>query len=139
MWGTHLSEPDTKAEIKSEVEAAAPSTATGASAAAGGSAAAAQEETFERDATQLLGAFQDEPVDATEEPVDAEELMKQFLLEMKDVDRSNEVVRVLSAFKLNPFEKLGLRFTATASDVKKAYRCVPAGAACPCQWCSSWK
>lgn len=49
--------------------------------------------------------------------------MKQFMLDMKAVDRDNEVNRVLWAFKLNPFEKLDLRFTATAAEVKTAYRC----------------
>ena len=41
---------------------------------------------------------------------------------MRDVDRENEVHRILGAFKLNPFEQLGLRFDATVDDVKKAYR-----------------
>ena len=41
---------------------------------------------------------------------------------MRDVDREIEVHRILGAFKLNPFEQLGLRFDATVDDVKKAYR-----------------
>ncbi len=41
---------------------------------------------------------------------------------MRDVDRENEVHRILGAFKLNPFEQLGLRFDASVEDVKKAYR-----------------
>jgi DnaJ family protein C protein 8 len=41
---------------------------------------------------------------------------------MKEVDRENEVNRILGAFKLNPYEMLGLRFTATDDDVKRAYR-----------------
>lgn len=41
---------------------------------------------------------------------------------MRDVDRENEVHRILGAFKLNPFEQLGLRFDASVDDVKKAYR-----------------
>lgn len=84
------------------------------------------EETFERDAAELLSAFKDDVEGSQpkqEEAVDAEALMKQFMLDMKDVDRDNEVVRVLGAFKLNPFEKLNLRFTATAAEVKRAYRC----------------
>ena len=84
------------------------------------------EETYERDATELLGAFKaDEEPPTKEEAVDAEALLKQFMLDMKDVDRDNEVTRVLGAFKLNPFEKLNLRFTATAAEVKRAYRCRP--------------
>lgn len=41
---------------------------------------------------------------------------------MKSVDRDNEVVRILQAFKLNPFEQLGITFDATAGDIRKAYR-----------------
>jgi hypothetical protein len=86
-----------------------------------------EEETFERDATELLGAFKAEPQETAAEAVDAEALMKQFMLEMKAVDRDNEVIRILNAFKLNPFEKINLRFTATAAHVRKAYRCVRGG------------
>ncbi|KAJ9520567.1 hypothetical protein QJQ45_007427 [Haematococcus lacustris] len=56
------------------------------------------------------------------EPVDAEELLKAFFGELKDVDRDNEVNRILWAFKLNPFEKLNLRFDAPIEDVRKQYR-----------------
>jgi hypothetical protein len=79
------------------------------------------EEMYERDASELLTAF-GEKEEAEEKPVDMDALMKQFMLEMKDVDRDNEVNRVLWAFKLNPLEKLNLRFTATAGEVKRAYR-----------------
>lgn len=48
--------------------------------------------------------------------------MQEFFQGMRDVDRENEVHRILGAFKLNPFEQLGLRFDATVDDVKKAYR-----------------
>lgn len=47
---------------------------------------------------------------------------QEFFQGMRDVDRENEVHRILGAFKLNPFEQLGLRFDATVDDVKKAYR-----------------
>jgi DnaJ family protein C protein 8 len=30
--------------------------------------------------------------------------------------------RILWAFKLNPFEKLNIRFTATPEEIRKAYR-----------------
>jgi hypothetical protein len=79
------------------------------------------EETYERDASELLSAFQGKE-EVPDKPVDMDALMKQFMLEMKDVDRDNEVNRVLWAFKLNPFEKLNLRFTASAAEVKRAYR-----------------
>ena len=49
-------------------------------------------------------------------------LSQEFFQGMRDVDRENEVHRILGAFKLNPFEQLGLRFDATVDDVKKAYR-----------------
>lgn len=55
-------------------------------------------------------------------PVSDVDLLKEFFSELKDVDRDNEVNRILWAFKLNPFEKLGLRFDATAEDVKRQYR-----------------
>ena len=48
--------------------------------------------------------------------------MQDFFQGMRDVDRENEVHRILGAFKLNPFEQLGLRFDAAVEDVKKAYR-----------------
>ena len=48
--------------------------------------------------------------------------MQEFFREMKDVDRDNEVNRILGAFKLNPFEQLGLPFTATVEDVRRQYR-----------------
>ena len=41
---------------------------------------------------------------------------------MKEIDRENEVNRILGAFKLNPYEMLGLKFTATDDDIKRAYR-----------------
>lgn len=81
-----------------------------------------EDETFERDAAQLLGSFADTKEETKEEQLSEEELMKQFMDAMRKADRENEVIRVLSAFKLNPFEKLNLRFTATASEVKRQYR-----------------
>ena len=41
---------------------------------------------------------------------------------MKDVDRENEVMRIIGAFKLNPFEQLNLKFDATPNDVRRQYR-----------------
>ena len=83
---------------------------------------AEEEETYERDATELLGHFKEEPEETPAQAQDAEDLMKQFMSDMKEVDRDNEVNRVLWAFKLNAFEKMNLRFTATAGEVKTAYR-----------------
>lgn len=50
------------------------------------------------------------------------DLLKGFFSELKDVDRENEVNRILWAFKLNPFEKLNLRFNASIDDIRRQYR-----------------
>ncbi|KAJ6798459.1 uncharacterized protein M6B38_274130 [Iris pallida] len=49
-------------------------------------------------------------------------LMKSFMAEVSEVERDNEVLRILSCFKLNPFEHLNLPFDASADDVKRQYR-----------------
>eukprot|EP00249_Psilotum_nudum_P017273 c26245_g1_i1 orf=1011-1754(-) len=49
-------------------------------------------------------------------------LLKEFFAEVSEVERDNEVIRVLSCFKLNPFEHLNLPFDATPEDVKRQYR-----------------
>lgn len=41
---------------------------------------------------------------------------------MKEVDRENEVNRILGAFKLNPYEQLGLRFDCPPEAVQRQYR-----------------
>lgn len=48
--------------------------------------------------------------------------MQEFFSELREVDRDNEVNRILGAFKLNPFEQLGLPFDASLQDVKRQYR-----------------
>ena len=45
-----------------------------------------------------------------------------FFAEVREVDRDNEVNRILGAFKLNPFEQMGLRFDATHEEAKRQYR-----------------
>ncbi|MEW5313506.1 MAG: hypothetical protein WDW38_005069 [Sanguina aurantia] len=57
-----------------------------------------------------------------EDPVDEEELLRIFFADLKDVDRDNEVNRILWAFKLNPFEKMDLRFDTSVEDVRRQYR-----------------
>jgi DnaJ domain len=47
---------------------------------------------------------------------------QEFYAEVRDVDRNNEVLRIIGAFRLNGFEQLGLRFDATPEDIRKAYR-----------------
>ncbi|KAG0451257.1 hypothetical protein HPP92_026332 [Vanilla planifolia] len=51
-----------------------------------------------------------------------ERLLKSFFLEVSEVERDNEVLRILSCFKLNPFEHLNLPFNSSTDDVKKQYR-----------------
>lgn len=41
---------------------------------------------------------------------------------MREVDRDNEVNRILGAFKLNPLEQMGLHFDATQEEAKRQYR-----------------
>lgn len=71
---------------------------------------------------------------------DADALLRSFLNDITETAREAEVVRcarqtqcslallsafpprVLSCFKLNPFEHLNLRFDATPEDVKRQYR-----------------
>jgi DnaJ family protein C protein 8 len=48
--------------------------------------------------------------------------LKAFYADMKQVDRENQVNMVLGAFKLNPYEMLGLRFDTPVEDVSRAYR-----------------
>ncbi|KAF5744924.1 dnaJ subfamily C member 8-like [Tripterygium wilfordii] len=49
-------------------------------------------------------------------------LLKEFFAEVSEVERDNEVIRILSCFKLNPFEHLNLAFDSSIDDVKKQYR-----------------
>lgn len=50
-------------------------------------------------------------------------MVQAFYADIKDVDRENEVNRILGAFKLNPFEALGLRFDKGTEDaIRKQYR-----------------
>ncbi|GAV60816.1 DnaJ domain-containing protein [Cephalotus follicularis] len=49
-------------------------------------------------------------------------LLKAFFAEVSEVERDNEVLRILSCFKLNPYDYLNLPFDASPEDVKKQYR-----------------
>ncbi|KAL5709077.1 hypothetical protein ACHQM5_019803 [Ranunculus cassubicifolius] len=51
-----------------------------------------------------------------------DELLKNFYAEVSEVERDNEVNRILSCFKLNAFEYLNLPFDSTPEEVKKQYR-----------------
>lgn len=48
--------------------------------------------------------------------------LQEFFQEVKEVDRNNEVNRIIGAFKLNPFEQLALPFDATQEEAKRQYR-----------------
>jgi DnaJ family protein C protein 8 len=48
--------------------------------------------------------------------------LQAFFQEVREVDRDNEVNRILGTFLLNPFEQMGLRYDATQEEVKRQYR-----------------
>uniref|UniRef100_A0A7N0U8H1 J domain-containing protein n=1 Tax=Kalanchoe fedtschenkoi TaxID=63787 RepID=A0A7N0U8H1_KALFE len=54
--------------------------------------------------------------------VDDDLLLKNFFAEVSEVERDNEVLRILSCFKLNAFEYLNLPFDASVDDVRRQYR-----------------
>ncbi|CAA0841354.1 Chaperone DnaJ-domain superfamily protein [Striga hermonthica] len=54
--------------------------------------------------------------------VDDDLLLKKFFAEVSEVERDNEVNRILSCFKLNAFEYLNLPFDSSIDDVKRQYR-----------------
>ncbi|XP_068648104.1 J domain-containing protein spf31-like [Aristolochia californica] len=49
-------------------------------------------------------------------------LLKSFFAEVSEVERDNEVGRILSCFKLNAFEHLNLPFDAAPEDIRRQYR-----------------
>ncbi|KAG8371104.1 hypothetical protein BUALT_Bualt13G0052100 [Buddleja alternifolia] len=53
---------------------------------------------------------------------DEDLLLKKFFAEVGEVERDNEVNRILSCFKLNAFEYLNLPFTSSIDEVKRQYR-----------------
>ncbi|KAL1558273.1 J domain-containing protein spf31-like [Salvia divinorum] len=59
---------------------------------------------------------------ATSSAADDDLLLKEFFAEVSEVERDNEVSRILSCFKLNAFEYLNLPFTSSVDDVKRQYR-----------------
>ncbi|KAL1820566.1 hypothetical protein DCAR_0416889 [Daucus carota subsp. sativus] len=54
--------------------------------------------------------------------VDDDLLLKAFFAEIGEAERDNEVTRILTCFKLNPFEYLNLPFDSTPEEIKKQYR-----------------
>ncbi|CAE6443129.1 unnamed protein product [Rhizoctonia solani] len=57
-----------------------------------------------------------------EQPLSTDELDKLLSREASAFQRDVEVDRILKAFKLNPYDVLGLDPTCTAADIKKRYR-----------------
>lgn len=51
-----------------------------------------------------------------------EEALKEFYSDLKDAEREGEVQRILGAFKLNPYEQLGMRNEAPVEEVRRQYR-----------------
>ena len=62
------------------------------------------------------------PPPPIEEIKDSETLLKEFFSDISDATRNAEVDRILSCFKLNPYEHLNLRFDATEDDIRRAFR-----------------
>ncbi|PIN00636.1 putative molecular chaperone (DnaJ superfamily) [Handroanthus impetiginosus] len=59
---------------------------------------------------------------AVASPAEDDLLLKQFFAEVSEVERDNEVNRILSCFKLNAFEYLNLPFDSSIDEVKRQYR-----------------
>ena len=72
----------------------------------------------------MLQVLESPPAAATalSMPPDHWAAVQEFFQEVREVDRDNEVNRILGAFKLNPMEQLGLKFDATEEEVKRQYR-----------------
>ena len=62
------------------------------------------------------------PLPPIDEIKDSETLLKEFFADVSDATRDAEVDRILSCFKLNPYEHLNLRFDATEDDIRRAFR-----------------
>jgi DnaJ family protein C protein 8 len=60
--------------------------------------------------------------DASSSTTDDDLLLKNFFAEVSEVERDNEVHRILACFKLNPFEYLNLPFGSSPEEIKKQYR-----------------
>lgn len=53
---------------------------------------------------------------------DEDPALREFYLAMRSVDKENELARILSAFRLNPYEILGVPLECDAATARKAYR-----------------
>jgi len=106
-------EAATKAETETETET--PSDAVVEDVAA---KAAFARESIEAAAAAAASA----PPPPIEEIKDTETLLREFFADVSDATRNAEVERILSCFKLNPYEHLSLRFDAKEDDVRRAFR-----------------
>ena len=80
---------------------------------------------FEDDTTQTTTTTTTtttKKVEKIEELKDDETLLKEFFKDVSQTDRASEVDRILSCFKLNPYEYLNVRFDATIQEVAKSFR-----------------
>lgn len=55
-------------------------------------------------------------------PCPAPRPRQEFYTDLKDAEREGEVNRILSAFKLNPYEQMNLHNDATPEEVRRQYR-----------------
>ena len=64
--------------------------------------------------------------DAEAEPIeeikDTETLLKEFFKDVSDATRDAEVERILSSFKLNPYEFLNVKFDCELKEIPRAFR-----------------
>ncbi|CAG9460922.1 unnamed protein product [Pedinophyceae sp. YPF-701] len=68
------------------------------------------------------GPSEEKPAVDDKATVDLDAELKAFYGEVKQTDRSNEVMRILNSFKLNPYECLNLRFDVEENDIRKQFR-----------------
>lgn len=90
----------------------------------GGGVAAAEKATTTKgmDADASDAPLQPQPPPPPRPALDDDALLASFFAEVRSADRDAEVNRILGAFKLNPYEQLGVRFDADAAEIGRAYR-----------------
>ena len=83
-------------------------------------AAAARKAAIAQESIDAVAAAAPPP--PIEEIKDSETLLREFFADVTDATRDAEVERILSCFKLNPYEHLALRFDAKEDDIRRAFR-----------------
>jgi len=76
----------------------------------------------ENDALEEIVLNPNAEVAPMEEIKDTETLLKEFFKDVSDATRDAEVERILSSFKLNPYEFLNVRFDCELKDIPRAFR-----------------